>query len=274
MFRMCTKTKVAVVALSCVVSVHSALAAQVVRPTKDGTIVDGGVHGDFDGVPDAADWYFNESSYEGSITLARGGAATGWEHRVVWEYSLAAVSLEPPVRATLSVTVRGARIFPFPDVDIHVYSYPADLQETLTDFNSGPTQLQGVITALPYQDPTEYTLDVSPVVNAALTGAQNGVAFRFQIDPTTPEDASQAFIDAIDSDPATKPYLTISESSEVPGDYDADGDVDETDYSTFSLCMDGPGLTPDALCSFFDFDNDQDVDTSDFATFSRYFTGR
>jgi len=271
---MYTVVRVAVVALSCVVSVHSVSAAQVIRPAKDGTILDGGAHVEFDGAPDAADWYFNGSSYEGSITLSRGDATTGWEHRVVWEYSLATVSLEPPVRATLSVTVRPARIFPFPDVDIHVYSYPADLQESLADFNSGPTQLQGIITAIPYADPAEHILDVSQVVNAALIGGQSGVAFRFQVDPSTPDVASQAFIDSVDSDPTTKPFLTITESSEVLGDYDADGDVDDADHLTFTFCMEGPGQTVDASCSFFDFDNDQDVDNKDFATFSGYFTGR
>jgi hypothetical protein len=270
---MYTTARVVVVALLCIACFGSVSAAQVIRPAKDGTIVDGGVYGDFDGVPDAADWYFNESSYEGSITLSRGDAATGWEHRVVWEYSLSTVSLEPPVRATLSVTIRPARIFPHPDVDVHVYSYPADLQETLADFNSGPTQLQGIITAVPYEDPAEHYIDVSQVVNAALSGGQSGVAFRFQVDPSTPEPASQAFIDSVDSDPTTKPFLTITESSEIPGDYDADGDVDDADYSTFTICMDGPGQAPGASCSFFDFDNDQDVDNKDFATFSGYFTG-
>jgi hypothetical protein len=111
----------------------AASAAQIVRPTKDGTLADGSPYGPFDGFSDDEDWYFNESGYEGSINLITVDPDSSLEYRVVWEYNLAAVSIDPPVSAMLNFTVRGAPIWPFPDVDVHVYSYPSDLLETPAD---------------------------------------------------------------------------------------------------------------------------------------------
>lgn len=239
----------------------------LIYPGKDGTLADGGTYGPFDGVADDADWYFNESSYEGSITLS-----TSVEHRVVWEYSLAAVTLGPPVSATLTFTIRGAPIWPFPDVDVHVYSFPADFQETLDDFASGPADLQGSATVQPYQDPTEYVLDVSAVVNAALVSGGDLVAFRFQVDPGTSEPANQAFVDALDTDPTTKPYLTITEWVPSPGDGNGDGLVDLADYVLFADCMDGPEVAAATGCEAFQLDPDADVDLADFAEFQSLFT--
>ncbi|UCG15346.1 MAG: hypothetical protein JSV19_08600 [Phycisphaerales bacterium] len=237
-----------------------------IYPGKDGTLADGGTYGPLDGVADDADWYFNESSYEGSITLS-----TAVEHRVVWEYSLAGVTLGPPVSATLTFTIRGAPIWPFPDVDVHVYSYPADFLETMDDFGSGPTELQGSVTIQPNQDPTEYSLDVGAVVNEALISGGDLVAFRFQVDPGTSAPANQAFIDALDTDPTSKPYLTISEWVPSPGDGNGDGVVDLADYVLFADCMDGPEVAAAAGCEAFQLDSDTDVDLADFAEFQSLF---
>jgi len=251
-------------------------AAQTVYPSKDGTLVDGGIYGTFDGVADDADWYFNESSYEGSITLATDPPESSLEHRLVWEYNLSSITLEPPVSATLTFTIRGAPVWPFPDTDVHVYSYPADLQETLADFSAAPAEFQGSVTIIPYQLPTEYSLNVDNVVSDALVSGDDKVAFRFQVDPNTIELSNQALIDAVDSDPATKPFLTIDEGP-VPGDFNDDGEVDLTDYALFADCMAGPDVTtPPEGCSAdqfsdTDLDNDEDVDLGDFGLFQRYF---
>ncbi|MCK4659437.1 MAG: hypothetical protein KAV82_07935 [Phycisphaerae bacterium] len=258
-----------------------AAAAQTVYPCKDGTLVDGGIYGAFDGVADDADWYFNNTSYEGSITLSTKVGSPNFEHRVVWEYNLSSVSLEPPVSAMLTFTIRGAPIWPFPDVDVHVYSYPADLLETLGDFSSVPAVFQGSVTISPYQLPTEYSLDVSSVVSESLHDGDDKVAFRFQIDPDTPYSSNQAFIDAVDSDPSTKAFLTIDEAS-APGDFDGDGDVDLDDYAVFVDCMPGPDTPPTPtipevtgqMClDAFDFDKDEDVDLNDFGAFQGHFSG-
>ncbi|MGD2108401.1 MAG: hypothetical protein PVI86_03315 [Phycisphaerae bacterium] len=258
-----------VVAFAALMVVGAIAHGQVIRPTKDGTIADGGIYGPFGGGPDQADWYFNESSFEGSITLSRDTL----EHRVVWEYNLGGVSLEPPVEAILSATIRGARIYPFPDVVIHVYAYPADLQERLSDFDAGPALLQGTATIIPYQDPADYTFDVSAVVNDALTSGDDKVAFRFQVNPFTFDPNSQAFIDALDAEPETKPYITVSEPPAAPGDYDRDGDVDDADYLAFLDCMGDPGAAGPSGCEDFDFDHDDDVDYFDYFRFAGYFTG-
>jgi hypothetical protein len=55
------------------------------------------------------------------------------------------------------------------------------------------------------------------------------------------------------------------------GDYDADGDVDASDFAALPACLTGPiegvdFLPPSALCEqVFDFDGDGDVDTRDYA---------
>jgi len=238
---------------------------QTITPTADGTIVDGGSHGAFDGVGDWADWTFNESGSEGAITLS-----SGVEQRVVWEFNLAAVSASPPLTAVLTFVLRGAAIFPADPAHVQVVAYPADLLERLTDFSAGPTTLVGEKLVAPFAPPTRYVLDVSPTVNAALAAGIRRVAFRFQIKPGTGN--GQAFFDALDSDPATKPSLSIQ--NRVPGDLDGDGDVDLEDAAKLAGCVFGPGRSVVAACRVCDADLDTDVDLADVETFAaRYSAG-
>jgi hypothetical protein len=238
-----------------------------VYPKKDGTLVDGGTYGPFDGTADFADWYFNSSTFEGSITLD-----AGLEHRVVWEYDLSTISLDPPVAAELAFTIRGASIYPFPDVSVHVYAYPSDLQETLDDFSQGPAELMGSVTVAPYQAPTRYVLDVSAVATAAVTSGDDRVAFRFQIDPDSPYTANQAFMDAVDSDPTTKPSLTLA-AAPVPGDLDDDGDADLADFALFYDCFLELGSCTPEQAELADLDGNGGVDLRDYADFQAAFTG-
>ena len=252
--------------------------AETVYPSADGTLVDGGVYGDFDGVADDWDWDFEQTGYQGVITLTTETPESSRQQRVVWEYDLSGVTVAPPVVATLTFTLRGVAVLPFPDVQIHIYAYPADLLETSDDFLSGPAVLQGEVTVVPFQPPTEYVLDVSAAVNNALGGGGDQVAFRFQTDPDTPNDRNQAFIDALDAEPATKPYLMLSAGAN--GDFDDDDDVDLDDYLVFSDCLAGPDAAPapelpdvtaaDCLQAF-DFDADTDVDLGDFSSFQMLF---
>jgi hypothetical protein len=61
----------------------------------------------------------------------------------------------------------------------------------------------------------------------------------------------------------------------APGDLDADGDVDLTDFAAFQGCFNGPNRPPAEGCSApgADFDGDQDVDLTDFAIFQSCFNG-
>lgn len=239
------------------------------------TLADGGVFGAFDGVADDWDWTFSDpsSGYQGMITLSTETPESSLEHRVVWEYDLSVVSVPAPVSAALTFSLRGASVHPFPDVDVHVYAYPADLQETRDDFHVGPALLQGSATVIPYQEATEYLLDVSAVVSQALLAGTNRVAFRFQVDPDTLNAVNQAFIDAVDSSPDSKPFLTIDEGPPLVGDTDADHDVDLDDYFTVQYCLTGPGDTVGSECDLADLDGDGYVDLLDLAAFQTAYTG-
>ena len=255
-----------------------------VRPSFDGTLVDGGIYGAFDGIADSTDWTFNQSSYEGAITLSTPAAGMKSEYRVVWEYSLSTVSATPPVGATLTVSLRGASIYPLPDAQVQVYSYPADLKETAGDFAVVPSQLVGTLTVRPFQAATVYTMDVSGVVSQALSSGAKKVGFRFQLKADAGQTANQAFVDASDADPASKPYLTLgAPSAPLIGDLDNNRIVNDDDYTLFEACATGPAIqySPGSLqagCALTadgqgfitaDFDKDHDVDQADFAVLER-----
>lgn len=248
----------------------SVQAQQVIYPIKDGTILDAGA----DGVPDELDATFNNSTpgFEGAITLIRGPNAR--EIRVFWEYNLAGVTVPVPVSATLTLTLRGAAVFPLPPAMVRVAAYPSDLQESLADFGAVPESCVGRVTVEPFQEPTVFAIDVSGVVNDARASGLNRAAFRFQIEPEAPGDVHQAFIDAVDSDPATKPRLTIrAATSLLRHDYDVDGDVDLDDFQHFDGCSTGIDGHAGPGCRTFDADLDNDIDVLDYADFQRHFTG-
>lgn len=235
---------------------------QIVYPSADGTIVDGGGYGLFDGLGDVADWTFNDTMYEGAITLSL--SPLGIEQRVVWEFNLSAASA-PPVTAKLTFTLRGAARFPALPAPVQVYSYPADLLENLSDFSAAPNALVAEQPINPFQPPTTYQVNVSAVVNDVLTAGIRRVAFRFQIDPQAQALSNQAFIDAVDSDPSTKPFITIV--NRIPGDFDNDQDLDLDDFAKLPPCMFGPDVAVSSACRIMDDDLDTDVDLADFAAF-------
>ncbi len=245
----------------------TALAA-VLEPVADGTISDGR-NGPYDGIPDAWDWSFNDTSYEGSITLLD-DQSNSIEDRLVWEFDLRGISLLTPFSATLTFTLRGPPVFPRPETAVHIYSYVADLVEDETDYDAPPQRLIATIPIVAFQPRTTYVVDVSRDVNDMLSNGAIAAGFRFQIDPNTPHAINQVFIDALDTSPTTKPMLTVD--ANLLGDSDGDQDVDLSDFSEFTACMQGPTVSTVIKCRAFDFDFDGDVDMADSATFQLYAT--
>jgi hypothetical protein len=238
-------------------------------PRADGTLVDGLLYGSFDGEADAADWSFNGTSYEGTITRSTPDTGSPVEHRLVFEYDLQTVDYSSPVTAKLSFRLRGVTIFPFPDVTVSVYAYPADLREDLADFSATPVSLVGQATVVARQPDTSYLLPVNDAINSALSDGSKKVAFRFQIDPQTPHDRNQAFMDATDSAPTSKPMLVITDT--IPGDADGNRIVDLYDAQAFATCHDGPEQFRTAACDKLDLDLDGDVDLRDYNLWQAYF---
>ncbi len=252
----------------CLAFCSTSTLAAVLEPSADGTISDGR-NAAYDGTPDAWDWIFNDTGYEGSITLNK-SELNNWEDRVVWEYDLRGISLQPPLSATLTFTIRGPAVFPRPLTSVHVYAYTANLIEELEDYFVSPLRLAASVPVGAFQPPTAYTIDVSREVNEVLSSGAIAIGFRFQIDPDTLHAINQVFIDALDSDPTTKPALSIE--ANLRGDSDLDKDVDLFDFNDFLACMQGPEESLYVACDTFDFDLDGDVDLADRASFQVYAT--
>lgn len=268
---------IAVVVLGPAMGTVSSAAAVTLYPFigADGTLMDNDLT-DGDDRADVLEPSFNDSApWAGAIALVFPNADdAGFERRVIWEYDLRNVSLTAPVTARLDYRLRGAPVWPFPPVEVHVYDYPADLRASLSDYAAQPAILQGSITVLasvvPGEGIFEGSLNVSEAVTRALNAGAVAVGFRFQIDPNTPNESSQAFIDADDGDMTTKPALTIEDM--MPFDTDGDDDVDAFDYLQFSDCMLGPDAHT-AGCGAFDANFDSHVDLRDFEMLQRFFTG-
>lgn len=254
-------------------------AATIVHPSADGTLADGGVFGELDGHADSANWAFSSTGFAGAVTLTTETAVSAVEHRLVFEYDLRDLEFVTPLIATLSFTTRGANVSPFPDVLVKVYSYPADLIESLDDFSSRPAILQGAFSVAAAEAPKVQVLDVTELVTSALISGNKRVGLRFQIDPTTTHVTNQAFINALDSQPDMKPVLMIR--SAVRGDADDDGDADLDDFAIFTDCLTGPDTPPmptgsditvAGCLSVFDRDTDGDVDLDDLSGVLSSFT--
>lgn len=242
---------------------------QTIRPSADGTIVDGAPWGPFDGVADNSDWSFNESGYEGAIALSH-GAVGAFERRVVFEFNLLTVSFTHPVTAKLLFALRGTTVFPAPNTVVTLYSYPGNLQEQATDYFAGPNTVVSRVTLVPFQGLTPFARSAGRLVNDALRRGETAVGIRFQIDPATTDPFVQAFMDVLDSTPETKPALQIEDI--VPGDADGDDDVELDDFHAFANCFAGPGFAASQACRKFDFDLDNDVDLRDEYEFEYYYS--
>ena len=248
---------------------QTAVAAQVVYPTDGGTLADGGSMGVFDGLADRAAWSFGLHGFSGAVTLTTESPASTIEHRMVCEYDLRTLDLSPPVQATLNFNTRGVSAWPFPDTTLHVYAYPADLLESMSDYSAPASMFLGAVTVSAMQPAQATQIDISDLVGDTLAGNKR-LAVRFQIDPAASQARNQVFIDADDNDVATKPFLMIRGT--LIGDADEDGDVDHDDLAIFADCLSGPNaspspaspaITPIECLWAFDNDGDADVDLVD-----------
>jgi len=86
------------------------------------------------------------------------------------------------------------------------------------------------------------------------------------MDPNSPHEGNQAFMDIEDTDNSTKPLLTVP--TNAYGDRNADGAITAADFALFPECMAGPDVAVVAACAAYDFDVDGDVDAVDAAWYA------
>jgi len=67
---------------------------------------------------------------------------------------------------------------------------------------------------------------------------------------------------------------TPEASNGIPHDDEPDGDVDLDDYTSFDVCLIGPGGSASGSCQVFDSNCDGDVDLEDFAMFQQVFAAQ
>ena len=66
----------------------------------------------------------------------------------------------------------------------------------------------------------------------------------------------------------------VSASTAAWGDYDRDGDVDQSDFGRLQICFTGIDIPlQDENCLFAQLDADSDVDLDDFGIFQRCMSG-
>jgi hypothetical protein len=140
--------------------------------------------------------------------------------------------------------------------------------DTFTVSNSG----EGVLNYAIISD-SEW-LDVFPTTGAS-SGELDVITVSYEVD-TLPRGLHVGVItvtsdNALNSPQAITVILTLRS---IPGDMDADGDVDQTDFGRFQSCLTGPGSAQhDPACRWAQLDDDEDVDVDDFGVFQACMSG-
>lgn len=80
-------------------------------------------------------------------------------------------------------------------------------------------------------------------------------------------------IDEVNDTGTTTGDLWTFTTKSVMGDFDADTDVDLSDFGYLQRCYSGNGVAPISGCQYADLDGDNDVDANDFALFKNCFGG-
>lgn len=119
-------------------------------------------------------------------------------------------------------------------------------------------------------------LSVSPN-NGTSTGEEDTITINYNT-AGLGAGTHQGTIQVSDPDATNSPvniFMTVVVSTPAPpGDFDGDGDVDQSDFGRFQACIKGPGIIQDdPFCAGAKLDNDVDVDQDDFGVFQGCYSG-
>jgi len=106
-------------------------------------------------------------------------------------------------------------------------------------------------------------------------GAFQGNRTETSFDPGTMDPKTDYFwrIDSINDAGTTTGQVWQFTTGPIPGDFDADDDVDQEDFGHLQECLAGSGIAPEMLCEDADLDADGDVDAGDFGVFQGCMSG-
>lgn len=96
--------------------------------------------------------------------------------------------------------------------------------------------------------------------------------FQGEVDPADLPDGVNSLVIDVTIDAGNVDFRGPYTPS-LPGDGDADGDLDLADYAALHNCLAGPYVAVEVYCTLFDYDGDADVDALDFREFQLAFTG-
>lgn len=120
---------------------------------------------------------------------------------------------------------------------------------------------------------------ITPVsASISVNDNERAVAFTFKAKPVWARVYDQGLRgfarDAMGADSGWAEASARYDVLNIPGDFDLDGDVDQSDFGRFQACYSGAGLPQlDAACANARLDEDNDVDAADFALFRECMSG-
>lgn len=200
-----------------------------------------------------------QASYPSDKVRGMGLPCNGHEsYYLTWQFTQAAAPPTPAIECSPVSLTRGVRLGGnLPD-------------DSFTVRNSGGGTLNYTITT------NASWLDAIPSAGTS-TGETDIIALSYAV-ASLGLGTYTAAISIADAGASNSPQtISVNLTVEPPayrGDLDLDGDVDQSDFGHFQICLTGPGYPQaEPVCAGARLDSDDDVDLDDFGIFQACFSG-